>query len=96
MIGAVSVADDDEIMLISDKGTLVRTPVAGVSVIGRNTQGVRLIALGDGESLVGVEPIADLVGISADAVDLDDGEVADSGDIEDGSQSDSADGAVTE
>ncbi len=75
VIGAVSVADDDEIMLISDHGTLVRTPVEGVSVIGRNTQGIRLISLGDGESLVGLETIADLNG---DADDGEDGE--DSGD----------------
>ena len=67
VIGAVAVSDDDEIMLISDGGTLVRTPVAGVSVIGRNTQGVRLISLGEGELLVGVEPIADLTGIAAES-----------------------------
>ena len=73
VIGAVAVSDDDEIMLISDGGTLVRTPVAGVSVIGRNTQGVRLISLGEGELLVGVEPIADLTGIAAEtAGDADD------------------------
>jgi len=69
VVGAVSVTDDDEIMLISDRGTLVRTPVAGVSVIGRNTQGIRLISLGDGESLVGVVPIADLGGGDADDAD---------------------------
>jgi len=46
-------------MLISDGGTLVRTPVSEVSVIGRNTQGVRLISLSDGELLVSVEPVAD-------------------------------------
>ncbi len=62
VVGAVPVSDEDEIMLISDHGTLVRTPVAGVSVIGRNTQGIRLISLGEGESLVGLEPIADLGG----------------------------------
>ncbi|MCZ6893868.1 MAG: DNA gyrase subunit A [Gammaproteobacteria bacterium] len=62
VVGAVSVADDDEIMLISDGGILVRTPVEGISVIGRITQGIRLIALGEGEQLVGVEPIADLNG----------------------------------
>ena len=96
VIGAVSVADDDEIMLISDKGTLVRTPVAGVSVIGRNTQGVRLIALGEGESLVGVETIADLLGMAADGGDIEDGEVVEGGDSEDGLQADGADGATTE
>ncbi len=46
-------------MLVSDHGTLVRTPVEGVSLLGRNTQGVRLITLGDGEKLMGMEPIAD-------------------------------------
>jgi DNA gyrase subunit A len=46
-------------MLISDGGTLVRTPVNEVSVIGRNTQGVRLIKLIEGELLVSVEPVAD-------------------------------------
>ena len=85
VVGAVSVTDEDEIMLISDRGTLVRTPVAGVSVIGRNTQGIRLISLGDGESLVGVVPIADLGGgdAEADDVGLDGGELdgaADAGD----------------
>lgn len=52
VIGAVQVRDDDEIMLITDGGTLVRTAVAEVSTVGRNTQGVRLIRLTDGESLV--------------------------------------------
>ncbi len=60
VIGAVTVAADEEIMLISDGGTLVRTPVQEVSVVGRNTQGVRLIALNNGEKLVGVEPVADV------------------------------------
>ena len=47
-------------MMISDKGTLVRTPVSGVSVIGRNTQGLRLINLQEGECLVGIEKVDDL------------------------------------
>ncbi len=59
VVGAVSAASDAEIMLISDRGTLVRTPVAGISVVGRNTQGVRLINVGEGERLVGIEPVAD-------------------------------------
>ena len=57
VIGAVQVRDGDEIMLISDKGTLVRTRTDEVSSQGRNTQGVRLIKLKEGESLVGVERI---------------------------------------
>jgi len=57
VVGAVQVVESDEIMLISDKGTLVRTRVDEVSVQGRNTQGVRLIRLKEGEKLVGVEQV---------------------------------------
>ena len=56
-ISAIQVEDDSEIMLISSQGTLVRTKVDEISVISRNTQGVRLINLNDGEKLVGVEQI---------------------------------------
>ena len=59
-VGAVLVGEDDEIMLISSSGTLVRTPVDDISVQGRNTQGVRLIRVEEGQRLVGVariEPI---------------------------------------
>ena len=59
VVGAVAVNDDDEIMLISDLGTLIRTPVSDVSVMGRNTQGVRLVTLGENESLAGVERIVE-------------------------------------
>jgi DNA gyrase subunit A len=57
IVGAVQVEETDEIMLISDKGTLVRTRVEEVSVQGRNTQGVRLIKLKEEERLVGVERV---------------------------------------
>jgi len=56
-VGALQVADDDEIMLISSTGTLVRTPVRDISVIGRNTQGVRLIRLESDQRLVGLARI---------------------------------------
>jgi len=59
MVAAVHVTESDEIMLITDGGTLVRTRVSEVSVLGRNTQGVRLIKLSDGERLVGVERVVD-------------------------------------
>jgi DNA gyrase subunit A len=58
-VGAVSVKDEDEIMLISDGGTLIRTAVTGVSVMGRNTQGVRLVSLNEGETLAGLETIVE-------------------------------------
>ena len=56
-VGALQVAEDDEIMLISSSGTLVRTPVSDISVIGRNTQGVRLIRVEEGQRLVGLARI---------------------------------------
>ncbi|MCE7901428.1 MAG: DNA gyrase subunit A, partial [Gammaproteobacteria bacterium PRO9] len=57
MVGAVQVRDEDEIMLISSGGTLVRTPVAEISRQGRNTQGVRLIRIEDADRLVGLDRI---------------------------------------
>jgi DNA gyrase subunit A len=62
VVGALQVAPDDELMLITSGGTLVRTPVADISTMGRNTQGVRLIRLDEGDRLVGisrVEALAD-------------------------------------
>jgi len=57
LIAAIQVTDEDDIMLISDGGTLVRTKAAEVSTLGRNTQGVRLIRLREEEMLVGLERI---------------------------------------
>ena len=59
VVGAVQVGESDEIMLISNQGTLVRTRAEEISVLGRNTQGVRLINLRDGEQLVGLERIVE-------------------------------------
>lgn len=60
VVGAVQVEDSDEVMLISDGGTLVRTRASEISVVGRNTQGVTLIQLGNEEKLVGVERIPEI------------------------------------
>ncbi len=57
LVGAVQVVDGEEIMLISDQGTLVRTRVSEVSSLSRNTQGVTLIKLSNGEKLVGLERV---------------------------------------
>ena len=54
MVGAEAVAQEDEIMLITDGGTLIRTRVNEISTQGRNTQGVRLIDLHEEEALVGI------------------------------------------
>jgi DNA gyrase subunit A len=59
-VAALQVQAQDELMLISSTGTLVRTPVSDISVVGRNTQGVRLIRLAEGERLTGVERVAAL------------------------------------
>ena len=61
-VGALQVRDDDEIMLISSSGTLVRTPVNEISIIGRNTQGVRLIRVESGQRLVGLARIESIEG----------------------------------
>ncbi|BAS68167.1 DNA gyrase subunit A [Bathymodiolus septemdierum thioautotrophic gill symbiont] len=62
VVGAIQVTDEDEMMLISNKGTLVRTRAADVSIIGRNTQGVTLINIAKNEKLVSVAKIAETEG----------------------------------
>ena len=57
VIGAIQVSDLDEIMLITNGGTLVRTRAKEISVVGRNTQGVRLINLSQDERLISIERV---------------------------------------
>ncbi len=57
LVAAIQVADEDDIMLISDGGTLLRTPARDISTLGRNTQGVTLIRLNEEEQLVGLARI---------------------------------------
>lgn len=59
IVGAIQVQDEDEMMLISDQGMLVRTRAGEVSIQGRNTQGVRLIKVKEGEHIVGVARVED-------------------------------------
>jgi DNA gyrase subunit A len=61
VIGAVQVSQTDEMMLISDRGTLVRTRVSEVSRVGRNTQGVTLIRTVEGEHVVGLQRIDEII-----------------------------------
>lgn len=68
LVGAAQVFGEEDIMLISNQGTLVRTRVDEVSHLSRNTQGVRLIRLGDGEALSGLATIPELEG-AEDVVD---------------------------
>jgi len=59
VVGAVQVFDGDQLMLISDQGTLVRTRTDEVAIVSRNTQGVRVIRLKEDEHLVSIERIAE-------------------------------------
>ena len=79
LVGAVQVLDGEEIMLISDQGTLVRTRVDEVSSLGRNTQGVTLIKLASDETLVGLERVqepSEVEGEELDAEALDGDDLA--------------------
>ena len=68
VVGAKLVNDEDEIMLITTGGVLIRTRVAEIRGMGRATQGVTLISLDDGEKLAGLEKIVETVGeIDAEA-----------------------------
>jgi DNA gyrase subunit A len=59
LVGAILVDDTDEVMLISTGGVLIRTKVAQIREQGRTTQGVTLIALGEGEKLAGLERVVE-------------------------------------
>ena len=59
VVGTKLVADDDEVMLIANSGKVIRTAVSGISVMGRNTQGVRLIDLNESERVVDVARLAE-------------------------------------
>ena len=71
VVGAVQVLENDELMLISNKGTLVRTRVSEISVVGRNTQGVKLIQLSEDEALVGIQRIDEI-----EIIDTEEGDIA--------------------
>ncbi|ADC71713.1 DNA gyrase, A subunit [Thioalkalivibrio sp. K90mix] len=74
LVGAARVLEDDEAMLITTGGTLVRTPVDQIPLIGRNTQGVRLIRLDEGERLVELARVEKLQGEDEDLDDDSDSE----------------------
>jgi DNA gyrase subunit A len=59
VVGIIQVVDEDEIMILTNRGKIIRMKVKDISVIGRNTQGVRLIGLEAGERTVGVARLAE-------------------------------------
>ena len=78
VVGAVQVDDCDQIMMITDAGTLVRTRVSEVSIVGRNTQGVILIRTAEDENVVGLQRVAEPV--DDEELDAIDGSVAEGDD----------------
>ena len=83
VVGAIQVADDDEIMLVSKAGTLVRTKVDGISVVGRNTQGVTLISIDKKDQLVAIDRV-----ISGDDEDEEGADAVEEGALEEGAAAD--------
>jgi DNA gyrase subunit A len=89
VVAATLVRPEDEIMLITDKGVLVRTRVAEIRELGRATQGVTLIALDEGAKLIGLQRIVEN-DAQASASEADDTDIIDAdttGDTVDGTES---------
>ncbi len=75
MVAALQLGPEDDVMLISQGGTLVRTQASQISVLGRNTQGVRLMRIEDGDSLVGLARVPFVDGEGEGEVDGEDSEI---------------------
>ncbi|MEX0644938.1 MAG: DNA gyrase C-terminal beta-propeller domain-containing protein, partial [Parvularculaceae bacterium] len=74
VVASFPVEDSDQIMLVTDGGQLIRTPVDGIRVAGRNTQGVTIFRMREEEKVVSVERIEDIGEAGGEAVSEDDGE----------------------
>jgi len=59
VVGAMQIADTDDIMMVTNKGKVIRTHAKHVGLIGRNTQGVRLISLEKDEKLISIAKLAE-------------------------------------
>jgi len=75
VIAAFPINDQDQLMMVTDQGRLIRVPVGDVRVAGRNTQGVTLFKVGDNEKIVSVERVEETVSDEDDAEDADLSEV---------------------
>ncbi len=91
VVSTLLVAPDDEIMLITDSGKLIRMAVSGISVLGRTTQGVRLIRLGDNDLLADVQSIIEADEGGADEGGADEGGADEGGADEGGADEGGAD-----
>jgi DNA gyrase subunit A len=59
VVGIAMVKPEDEVMIITDRGQTIRTPIEGIRETGRNAQGVKLMSIGDDERVVAIEPIGE-------------------------------------
>jgi DNA gyrase subunit A len=59
VVSAYQVTDQDQLMIMTESGKIIRLRAADISLIGRNTQGVTLIDLGEGEKVIGVARLMD-------------------------------------
>ncbi|HHZ8725935.1 TPA: DNA topoisomerase (ATP-hydrolyzing) subunit A [Proteus mirabilis] len=92
VVGAIQVEETDQIMMITNAGTLVRTRVSEVSIVGRNTQGVTLIRTTEDELVVGLQRVED----EDDALDDDEVDEMSSDNISDVPESEPTDDADSE
>jgi DNA gyrase subunit A len=88
VVGCRLVTDEEDLMLVTSQGKVIRMPVKGIPTLGRNTQGVRLIRVEEGESVVAIESLAerdedDAGEVQAGPVEVIEGEEDLSGDADD-------------
>lgn len=76
LVRAVKVTDDDDVILITNKGTLVRTPIKDIAKAGRNTQGVTLIRVADDEKLVSMARVENEEDVKVEGIEIDEAEIA--------------------
>lgn len=74
MVAALQVVEEDQVMMMTDTGRLVRIKIDGISVIGRNTQGVKLIGCNEGERVIGAVRVVEKADDSDEGEDFDDNE----------------------
>ncbi|MCI5139815.1 MAG: DNA gyrase subunit A, partial [Candidatus Electrothrix sp. AR1] len=80
VVGALQVVDEDQVMLIADSAKVIRLPMDSMRIIGRNTQGVKMINLNEGEKVVALSMLARN---SDDMDDASEGDEDDQGDVTD-------------
>jgi DNA gyrase subunit A len=92
VVAAFPVAEEDALMLVTNKGKVIRIPVAGIRIAGRNTQGVTLFDVDEDEQLVSVARLAGAAEATGDEADGDAADEDDAGDDEGGDQADAQPG----